>query len=151
LIYGSNYIDLLVEYCKHNNINAILSFFDVDLPILGKAKDRFKKEDISVVISDYDVIKICNDKWETYNFLRKNLLDTPKTFLGLDDAKVSLDKKDIGFPLMIKPRWGMGTIGLYEVDNWKELEVFYVKSKKDVFKSYLSYASGEDPEHCILI
>jgi len=151
LIYDSRYIDFLIDYCKENNITAILSFFDVDLPILAKSKDRFNNEGIHVVVSDHEVIQICNDKWKTYNFLKNYMIATPKTFLRIDDVAAALDKQDIEFPLIIKPRWGMGSIGLYEVENWKELEVLCLKSKKDVFKTYLSYESNEDPENCVLI
>lgn len=151
LIYDSSYIDFLIEYCRKNNITAILSFFDVDLPILAKSKNRLETEGIQVVVSDYEVIKICNDKWETYNFLKDNKLDTPATFLNIDDTEQALSKEEIKFPLIIKPRWGMGSIGLYEAENRKELDIFYSKCKRVVFNTYLSYESNEDPENCIMI
>lgn len=151
LIYDSSYIDFLIKYCKKNNITAILSFFDVDLPILAKSKDRFKEAGISAVVSDYGVIHICNDKWETYNFLIDNRLDTPTSFINLHNVKIALTKQAINFPLIIKPRWGMGSIGLYEAENLMELDIFYSRCKKEIFKSYLSYESNEDPENCIII
>jgi carbamoyl-phosphate synthase large subunit len=123
----------------------------VDLPILAKSRDRFKEEGISVVVSDSEVIRICNDKWETYNFLKNNSLVTPATFLKIDDVDQALARKDIDFPLVIKPRWGMGSIGVYEAENWKELEVLYSKCTKVVFTSYLSYESKEDSENSILV
>lgn len=151
LIYDSTYIDFLIEYCKANDIAAILSFFDVDLPILAKSKDRLRKEGISVVVSDYEIIRICNDKWETYNFLRTGGFDTPATFLSIDSVERALSEKSVGFPLMIKPRWGMGSIGLFEAETWKELEVLYEKCKKAILGSYLSYESREDPDRSVLI
>ena len=52
LIYDKNYIPFLLEFCKKNNINAIISLFDIDLPILSKNKDLFKQNGITVVVSD---------------------------------------------------------------------------------------------------
>jgi carbamoyl-phosphate synthase large subunit len=150
-IYDSSYIDFLIDYCKKNNITAILSFFDVDLPILAKAKNRFKEDGISVVVSDSVVIHICNDKWETYKFLIDHRFNTPISFINIHNVKNALTKKNIKFPLILKPRWGMGSIGVYEVENLKELEILYSRCKKDVFKSYLSYESEQDPENCIII
>ena len=151
LIYDSRYIDFLIDYCKGNNITAILSFFDVDLPILAKAKDRFKNEGIHVVVSEHKVTQICNDKWKTYNFLKSYLINTPETFIRIEDVKESLDKKEVEFPLIIKPRWGMGSVLIYEADSIEELRILFEKVKKDIFKTYLSFESDTYREHCVII
>ena len=62
-IYDKEYINFLISYCKKNRISAIISLFDIDLPVLAKHKDDFEKEGIKVVVSDYNVTQICNDKW----------------------------------------------------------------------------------------
>lgn len=151
LIYDKDYIRFLIDYCKKYNISAIIPLFDVDLPILAKAKQMFRKQEIEVVISRYEVVKICNDKWRTYNFLRKNQIPTPKTYINFDYVQKKIDKKIINFPLIIKPRWGMGSIGIYKVENTNELEVLYNKSVNDIKKSYLKFESKENMEKCIII
>jgi carbamoyl-phosphate synthase large subunit len=151
LIYDAQYINFLIGYCKVNKIKAILSCFDVDLPILAKAKDRFKSEGIHVVVSDHEVTQICNDKWKTYNFLKSHEINTPETFLFIKDFKDALDKKEVEFPLIIKPRWGMGSILIYEANSIKELRILFEKVKEGIFKTYLSFESDADKEHCVII
>lgn len=151
LIYDERYIPFLTEYCKDHDIQAIISLFDIDLPILSQNKEKFKKIGTTVVVSDYNVIDICNDKWKSYNFLKENGFLTPKTFISLDDAKKALKSKEIGFPLMVKPRWGMGSIAIYEAENQEELTVFYDKTKRNILKSYLKYESEENIDNSILI
>ena len=73
LIYDKGYIDFLLRYCKEKNIKAIISLFDIDLPILSKNKQRFKKKGIDVIVSDVEIIDICNDKWKTYNFFGRRI------------------------------------------------------------------------------
>ena len=70
LIYDSGYIPFLLEYCKNNNINAIISLFDIDLPILSANKEQFNKIGTQIIVSDMNVIDICNDKWKTFKFLK---------------------------------------------------------------------------------
>ncbi len=36
LIYDTTYIDFLFDYCKKNDINAIIPLFDIDLPVLSR-------------------------------------------------------------------------------------------------------------------
>jgi len=151
MIYDSNYINFLVKYCKKNYINAILPLFDIDLPILANAKRIFSENGITVLVSDYNVTQICNDKWQTYNFFKKHNILTPKTFLSLDDALSAINKSEVNFPLLLKPRWGMGSIGIYSADNKLELRILYKKTIKEIFNSYLKYESNLDPSNSVLI
>lgn len=150
LIYDANYIDFLKDYCITNKINAIISLFDIDLPILARHKDEFKEIGCAVLVSEYDFVSICNDKWKTHNFLKKNDFNVPKTFLNLSDFYASLESNDINFPVIVKPRWGMGSISVYEADNTDELEIFYKKIKKSITKTYLKYESV-DLDSCVII
>lgn len=151
LIYDKNYIPFLLEYCKNNNIKAILSLFDVDLPILSKNKELFLQIGVEVIVSDSYVVDICNDKLKTYKFLCKNGIETPKTFINLDDAYSALYQNLIKYPVILKPRWGMGSIAVYQADNAQELEIFYNKVRKNVFDTYLKYESESDLKRCVLI
>lgn len=151
LIYDDTYISFLLDFSKKNKINAIIPLFDIDLPILAKSKHLFDKQNIKIVVSDPEITDICNDKWKTYLFFRDNAIPTPETYLDLDSAKKSIESKEITYPLIIKPRWGMGSIGIYSADNGEELECFYKKTQKEIFKSYLCFESKIDPAKCIII
>lgn len=151
IIYDDNYIPFLTDYCKKNEINAIISLFDIDLPVLAQNKDRFTEIGVQLVVSDYNVVDICNDKWKSYKFLSENGFNTPKTYLTILETKESLNNGDIHYPVIIKPRWGIGTMQIFEAEDDVELEVFYEKAKRGVQRSYLKYESNADVDNCILI
>lgn len=148
-IYSEGYIDYLVNYCLKHDIKAIISLFDIDLPILSKHKYEFEKNGIRVVVSDESVIEICNDKWKAYQFLTSHSIATPKTYLSLKDAHDDIES--LSFPLIIKPRWGMGSIGIYKADDMDELSIFYKKVMNEIKASYLKYESQSDIEQSVLI
>lgn len=150
-IYSETYVDFLLEYCITNHITVIISCFDIDLPILSAARTRFQMYGISVIVSSLEVTKICNDKWKTYEMLLNLGLDTPKTYCHLSTAKRALKTHSICYPLIIKPRWGMGSIGIYQVDNDEELDILYFKLQREIFKTYLKYESKADFDDCIII
>ncbi|HGM9746506.1 TPA: ATP-grasp domain-containing protein [Proteus mirabilis] len=150
-IYSNEYIPMLLSYCKKNRIDIIISCFDIDLPILSKNKKIFKENNINIIVSNEYVIDVCNDKWKTYLFLKENNINTPTTFLSITEAKKSLLEDELEYPVIIKPRWGMGSIGIYKADNNAELDIFYNKVKNDILSSYLKYESSVDPFHSVLI
>lgn len=151
MIYDNHYVDFLLDYCKNNKINAIISLFDIDLPILAKNKQMFSDNGIQIIVSDFDFVQVCNDKWLTYKFLTSNGFNTPVTFLSINESLQSLDRKEIDFPFIIKPRWGMGSIGIYQADNLEELMVLYKKTLCSINESYLKYESEQTPYQSVII
>lgn len=151
LIYDEVYIDFLLDYCKEKNIKLVIPLFDIDLYILAKNKEKFITNGITLAVSDEKFIKICNDKWLTYNFLKKNNILTPKTFISKEVAKEAIKDGDLKFPIIVKPRWGMGSLSVYTADNNNELDLFYDKIKRDIGKSYLKYEAKQDIERSVII
>lgn len=151
LIYDENYIPSLLKTCREYQIDLLLSLFDADLPVLAKHKDLFAMAGTTVVVSDPEVIQICNDKWATIGFLRKLKLPVPATFLSLPESLAALREGRISWPVMVKPRWGMGSLAIYEAENEEELKVLYQKSRKQISEGYLQYEARQDAESCVLI
>lgn len=151
LIYNEDYIPFIINYCKKNDISVIIPLFDVDLMVLARNKTKLEEQGIKAVVSSENVIDICNDKWKTYQFCMENQFAVPKTYLSLKAAKSALLAGEVQFPLMIKPRWGMGSIAVYEADTNEELEILYNKVKRDIFAGYLKFESVSDAERCVLL
>lgn len=151
MIYDDHYIDYLLHFCKKNDVRAIISLFDIDLLVLAKNKQKFLDEGIQVIVSEEHVIEKCNDKWKTYEYLLQNNLPTPRTFISLEKAVDALTKGEISFPVVVKPRFGMGSIGIHFADDIDELNFFYKKIRKEIFSSYLKYESNAEKDSCIII
>lgn len=151
LIYSENYIEFILNYCLENHIVAALSLFDIDLPILAQNKQKFTENGIKLLVSNYDFVNICNDKWLTYKFLEDNGFNTPKTFLTVNSALTAISEELISFPLIIKPRWGMGSIGIFEAYTQDELIILYNKTINSIQNSYLKYESKRTPNNFIII
>ena len=150
-ITNKNYISTLLDIAIKEKVSAIIPLFDIDLPYLAKAKKIFNKHSIIIIVSSEYVINIANDKWKTYLFLKENNIKTPLTFINLKKSINSLKNKIINYPLYIKPRFGMGSIGVFKVDNKEELLFFYNYVEKQIINSYLKELSIKDPNNMVLI
>jgi len=81
-IYDDNYIECIKNIIEKNNIKAVISLNDLELPILSKSKKLLEKNGAKVIVSEQNVIDIAFDKWETSKFLTSIGLNTPKTFIN---------------------------------------------------------------------
>ncbi len=151
LIYSEQYIPFLLKYCLDQKIDALIPLFDIDLPILSNHISQFEKIGVRVIVSRKEVISICNDKWLTFNYLQQNGFNTPRTFLSVKDVLEVIGEGEISFPVIIKPRWGMGSISIFEAENQTELEVFFNKTKRIIQSTYLSFESQQNIENCVVI
>ena len=151
LIYDADYIPFLIDICKKKEIHAVIPLLDIDLPVIAKHKEDFQKIGTKLITSDKNILEICNDKWKTVHFFEECGFNTVPTYLDPDTAIRDLQKGILDYPVIIKPRWGMGSIAIYEADNEEELTVLFKKVQKDVFKSYLKFESKNDIENCVLI
>ena len=149
LIYDEEYIPFLLKICKNEKIDILISLFDIDLMILAKNKSRFEALGVKVIVSNEDVINICNDKFEMLKYLEKINMPVPETYIDLDEALEYADFHKKTY--ILKPRWGVGSLSIFEAENKKELEVLYEKAKRSIQKSYLRFESNADMNRAILI
>lgn len=150
-IYADDYIDELLIHIKKNDIDAIISLNDLELPILCAKKEIIEAAGVKLLVSDQQVIDISFDKWKTYLFLIECGLNTPKTFINYQSALQEIDQGRLNFPLVIKPRWGSASIGIEFPETRQELELAYELLKLRLGRSILSQVSQEDFDQSILI
>ncbi len=145
LIYDDSYIPFLLNYCKENQIDILLSLFDIDLLILAKNKHRFEAIGTRVIVSDEWLIEICNDKWKTYHFLKENGFAVPKTYISLQRVLLALESGELKYPIIVKPRFGCGSIGMSVAEDEMALLYYFRRNTRVIGKSYLKYESSSVP------
>ncbi|MBP3302236.1 MAG: ATP-grasp domain-containing protein [Opitutales bacterium] len=145
-VYAEDYTGVVEEICRKNKIDALISLNDLELPILAAARERFEKIGTRLIISSPEVIDICFDKLKTARFAESLGLNTPRTFVVLQDALSALDNGELVFPLILKPRWGSGSIGIEFVRDREELLETYEIVRRKVARSILSTASAREEE-----
>jgi len=127
----ADYIKQLLSIVKANKVKLLVPTVDLDLKRLAQNKSKFATLGCRVLVSNPEVIDICQDKRKTYKFLLKNNFDTPATVsirYALKNIKSSTGnrKSEIGFPLFLKPWDGYAGRGNAVVNNRNEL-LFYAK------------------------
>lgn len=102
------YLTDLLNICTDNDVKMIIPLYEREFELLCKNRQMFESIGIKILLSDMEIINICNDKNQTQDFFeRENILSPKRT----DYA-----------PAVIKPINGMGSQGVYAVATNSELE-----------------------------
>ena len=121
-----------VSYEEFANLNlssmklpkiAIDCYHTFDLNLHIKNLISLKNHGI-LVVNDPLTHKICGDKWAQYELLMANQISIPKTIhiqLPITDENIEMVKKEIGFPLVVKPTNGVRGRGVSKCHNEDDL------------------------------
>lgn len=151
IIYSEEYIPFLLEFCREKKIGLLVPLFDIDLPVLSAHKAEFEKEGVTVAVSDPETIAACNDKYSMYLKLWKHGIRCPETVLSVSDALLQINALSMRYPVIVKPRFGMGSIGVETADNKEELKAFYGHCQRKIRNSYLKYEARSCPDEEVVI
>lgn len=151
LIYSDGYIPFLLDYVEGNRIGAVLSLFDIDVPVLAEHRGNFARLGCFPVVAPPRTARVCNDKLLAARVLGEAGIPTVATYAGVDAFLGAVAAGVESFPAFVKPRWGMGSIGVLEVaDEW-ELRAACAMVGRKAMDSYLRYESVVDPDGCVIV
>lgn len=116
-IDSPEYIDVVLDICRKENINAVTTYIDPEIAILAENRERFEEIGVTVLAPYMDTAKLCFDKYELYKFLSLNNIDTVMTFGDIKDFNKAYEEKKISFPVFVKPRTGSGSVGARKIND----------------------------------
>ncbi|CUR52256.1 putative carbamoylphosphate synthase large subunit [Nitrosotalea devaniterrae] len=144
-VTAPNYLDFITKTCIEKKIMAIFIGSDEELLPLTRARQEIESKTGAVVLSNpVDVVSKAGDKWKTYEFLRENGLPCAESSLPYDkDVFI----KEQGFPIVVKPREGHGSLHFYIVHNARELDNAENAIRNAGWRPLLQeYIKGDDSE-----
>lgn len=151
LVGHEGYVDALSSICEDYQIGLLVPALEPELLLLAMHRARFLAIGTFPLVSPAEIIATCYDKLAMSRFLSNCGLGIPHTFDSLDAARAALSRGDITFPLVVKPRWGVSSIGMQCPEDDEELELSFKLTKKQIERGLLAEISATDSQHCILI
>jgi carbamoyl-phosphate synthase large subunit len=126
------YIPIIKSICFRERIDLLIPTIDDELPIFGKHIEDFSAMGIRVAVSSERTGLICNDKYETAQFLSGKGIPFAQTWLPAD-----LNFPELHYPLFLKPRNGRGSVGAFMIKNEHELQFFLGYVPNPVVQEFL--------------
>ena len=128
-VTDKHYIKVLLKIAIENGIKLIIPTIDTELKILAKNIQLFKSNDIEIIISDFETIKIFSDKRLTHTFFEKYDINFAKEF----------SKHNYILPLFIKPTDGSRSVDNFIITKVNELTDYHFANDKLMFLEYLDH------------
>ncbi|BDR75920.1 ATP-grasp domain-containing protein [Clostridium tetani] len=126
---NENYINEVIKICTKENISLIIPLLEEDLLVISKHKKEFENLGVKCLISDFDVIEKCSDKYNMFEYLQRNRFKTQLTYKNIKEfVKDNKDKK-IDFPVFVKPNKGCGSNGINIIKDFETLEFIFKNNK----------------------
>lgn len=111
------YLDELLRICLENNVRMIIPLFEGEFETLCLHRYLFEKHGIVLLLSDIEVVRVCNHKDQTQEFFEKEEIKCPKVVMYA--------------PAVIKPVCGMGSRNVFCVNTNEELSAVKILMHDD--------------------
>lgn len=151
LIYSEDYVPFLLEFCDRHRVGAIIPLFDIDVPVLALHRGEFVRAGVLPIVSPEQFARACADKLGTAQLLESAGILHPVTYGGVGGFMQAVRSGEALFPAFVKPRWGMGSIGIATASDEAELCVQCAATEREVAATYLKYESAADPSRTVVV
>lgn len=117
-----NYLNVLTKICLKEKVVVLVPGSEPELLEVSRNVDKFSKIGVTAIVSTPDVIETCTDKWKTFEFLKSNNFNCPKT--ALIESENDLSRVDF-YPVIIKPsKNSSGSQNIFLGQNAEETNFF---------------------------
>jgi carbamoyl-phosphate synthase large subunit len=147
----ADYADELLRLCQEEQIGLLVPLNDLELPRLSRMTEQLRAVGTIAVIASPAVIDCCSDKLATDQFLRAHRIPAPHTYLALEEVLAKMACSISPLSVIVKPRWGSGSIGIQTAADAEELRLAYRFAGKAVRNSCLARTGEAQHEPCLLI
>jgi carbamoyl-phosphate synthase large subunit len=131
LATAPDYLGSIAAICARERIGLIVPTIDDELELFGKASAPFAARGVKVAVSPEATSRTCNDKLATCVHLRERGIRAAESRLP---AEVPANAQ---YPLFIKPRFGRGGVGAFQVRSPRDLAFFVDYVENPILQEYL--------------
>jgi len=132
------YIEHILSICKDNNIKLIFSLIDPELSLLAERKQDFIKIGTTPIISDFNVVEMCFDKYRMYQFLIEHGYKTVRSYINKNEFYEDVQKGLIDYPVFVKPVRGSASINISKVTSQQEIEQLFSMYDNLMIQQFMS-------------
>lgn len=133
--YG--YIEVILDICKKEKIDGVLSLIDPELSLLAENVEKFKAVGTIVIGSDYELCEMTLNKWEMYKWLCENGYNCAKSYINKEEFFDDIEKGIAKYPVFVKPVCGSASIAISKVYDKETVELLFAHNNNLLIQEFL--------------
>ncbi len=145
-ITDPDYIDIIIDICKREYINAITTCIDPEIMLLSKFRELFEQIGVQVLAPAQETAEICFDKYKMYSYLNECGVSTVKTYGDFESFELAYKNNEIQFPVFVKPRTGSGSVGARRINTIDDLNIAFAEDNNLIVQEDMGDALDLDAD-----
>ena len=115
---GPEFVEALRDLAASYPDSFYLPLHDEEIGVAARlAAEERLPHGLRLIAPSYDVVRLCNDKWEMHRWLTTQGFPSPQTALAATAVPADFPR-----PAVLKPREGTGGAGVRSIDDWAALK-----------------------------
>lgn len=136
-ITDEDYIEIILDICKKENINGIFTLIDPELSLLAKNKSRFEELGVMIIGSSYELCERALDKMKMFRWLDSNGYKCAKSYTDKEKFYKDVDDGVIAYPVFVKPVCGSASISIAKVYDKETIETLFAHDDGLMIQEFL--------------
>lgn len=131
------YIDVILDICKKEKIDGVLSLIDPELSLLAENEARFAAVGTKVIGSSYELCEMSLDKFQMYQWLSSHGYRCAKSYMDKELFYADVEAGKAAYPVFVKPARGSASIAISKVYDKETMELLFAHSDGLMIQEYL--------------
>ena len=132
------YIDVVLDICKKEKINGVLSLIDPELSLLTKHKADFDALGVTIIGSSYELCERALDKMEMYQWLSDHGYRCARSYVDKEAFYADVESGLISYPVFVKPVRGSASIAISKVYDRETVDLLFAHNDNLMIQEFLN-------------
>lgn len=131
------YIDVILDICRKEKIDGVLSLIDPELSLLAQNKEKFAAVGTTVIGSSYTLCEMSLDKFQMYQWLNAHGYRCAKSYMDKEAFYRDVEAGKISYPVFVKPARGSASIAISKVYDKETIDLLFAHSDGLMIQEFL--------------
>lgn len=132
------YLDVVLDICKKEKIDGVLSLIDPELSLLAENIEKFSAVGTTIIGSSYELCEMSLDKMQMYNWLTEHGYRCAKSYMDKESFFADVDAGLITYPVFVKPTRGSASISISKVYDRETVELLFSHTDGLMIQEFLN-------------
>ena len=136
-ITAPGYLDVILDICKKEKIDGVLSLIDPELSLLAKNAERFAAIGTKVIGSSYDLCEMSLDKFQMYRWLSSHGYRCAKSYMDKEAFFADVEAGKAEYPVFVKPSCGSASVSISKVYDRQTIDLLFSREEGLMIQEFL--------------
>lgn len=132
------YVDVILDICKKEKIDGVLSLIDPELSLLAANEDKFRAVGTTIIGSSYELCEMALDKMQMYEWLKAHGYNCARSWMDKEEFFKAVENGEISYPVFVKPYRGSASISISKVYDKETVDMLFAHNEGLMIQEFLN-------------